>query len=162
MKKWLSFILVAQFFLRVNAQHTGANLYDPSANAADDIAAVVKKANSENKHVLLQAGGNWCSWCIEFNRFAHADFSIDSLLSKSFIVYHLNYSKENMNKAIFEKYGFPQRFGFPVFIILDANGNRIHTQNSGYLEQGKSYNKEKVLEFLSQWTPQALDPSSYK
>jgi hypothetical protein len=77
-------------------------------------------------------------------------------------VYHLNYSPDNLNKPIFEKYGFAQRFGFPVFIILDGNGNRIHTQNSAYLEEGKGYNKQKVLDFLNSWTPASLDPANYK
>jgi hypothetical protein len=65
------------------------------------------------------------------------------------------------NADIFKKYGFPNRFGFPVFLVLDGNGKLIHTQNSSYLEEAKSYNKRKVLEFFSEWRPQALDESSY-
>jgi thioredoxin-related protein len=162
MKKLFCFLFLSLFLLHSDAQTTDTKIYNPSANAEVDIASLVKLAKIEHKHVLLQAGGNWCSWCIEFNRFTHADSSIDSLLNKCFLIYHLNYSQENENKTIFAKYGYPQRFGFPVFIILDENGNRIHTQNSEYLEQGKSYNKQKVLEFLLNWTPQALEPSLYK
>jgi thioredoxin-related protein len=162
MKKILLIVFTAVFFINAKAQTTETKLYDVNANAENDIAAAVKKAKAENKNVLLQAGGNWCSWCIEFNKFSHANGSIDSLINKCFVVYHLNYSKENENKAIFAKYGYPQRFGFPVFIVLDANGNRIHTQNSEYLEQGRSYNQKKVFEFLLQWTPAAMDASLYK
>ncbi|HEV3250926.1 MAG TPA: thioredoxin family protein [Puia sp.] len=156
---WTWFTLLAMSSL---AQTEDVKLYDPLADASKEIAFAVKKAKAEHKHVLLQAGGNWCSWCIEFNRLARGDSSIDSLLNKCFIVYHLNYSKENQNRDVFTKLGYPQRFGFPVFIILDDNGNRIHTQNSEYLEQGKSYNKQVVINFLLQWSPQALDPSLYK
>jgi thioredoxin-related protein len=162
MKKYLLLVALSSFYIISRAQTAEPKLYNPSANAENDIAAAIKKAKAENKYVLLQAGGNWCSWCIEFNKFTHADGQIDSLLDKSFVVYHLNYSKENLNKSIFEKYAYPQRFGFPVFIILDANGNRMHTQNSEYLEQGRSYNKQKVYDFLVQWTPQAMDASLYK
>jgi thioredoxin-related protein len=137
-------------------------IYDPGANAAREISDAVKKALAEHKHVLLLAGGDWCSWCREFNRFVHADSSIDSLLGKCFVVYHLNYSEENKNLEIFARYGYPQRFGFPVFIILDGQGKQIHTQNSEYLEQGRSYSAKRVKDFLLQWTPQALDPSLYK
>jgi thioredoxin-related protein len=138
-------------------------LYDPYANATNDITAAVKRASAENKFVLIQAGGNWCSWCIEFARFCKADRSIDSLINASFVWYHLNYSKENENKEVFAKYGFPQRFGFPAFIILNGNGERIHTQSSEYLEDGKkSYDKEKVKSFLQNWTPAALDPKTYE
>jgi thioredoxin-related protein len=161
-KNYLLLFLMVYSILPSRAQSPGKKLYDPMANASADIAMVLKKARFENKHVLLQAGGNWCSWCIEFDRFVHADKQIDSLLNQCFVVYHLNYSEENMNKLVFADYGYPQRFGFPVFIILDRNGNRIHTQNSEYLEQGRSYSKQRVIDFLLQWTPQALDPSLYK
>jgi hypothetical protein len=77
------------------------------------------------------------------------------------VVVPVNYSKENKNEKVLEKLGFPQRFGFPVFVILDAKGNRIHTQNSAYLEADGGYNKEKVLGFFKQWSPAALDPKTY-
>ncbi len=137
-------------------------LYDPKADAAMDIEMAVKKAGAENKFVLIQAGGNWCGWCLEFARFCKADPAIDSIMNSSFVWYHLNYSKENMNKNIFAKYGFPQRFGFPVFLILNGKGEQIHTQSSAYLEDGgKSYDSKKVQEFLANWSPVALDPARY-
>ena len=137
-------------------------LYNPEANAAADIDAAIKRAVAENKFVLIQAGGNWCSWCIEFNRFSKADKQLDSIIKSSFVVYDLNYSKENMNENLFAQYGYAQRFGFPVFIILDGKGQRIHTQSSEYLEDGKkSYDQKKVLTFLEQWCPKALAPETY-
>ncbi len=161
MKKPLLLFFVLFFSIASFAQEK--KLYDPNADAAAGIEAAVKQAAAENKFVLIQAGGNWCKWCIEFNRFCKADAQIDSLLNSSYVIYHLNYSKENQNKPVFARYGFPQRFGFPVFIILDGKGQRLHTQNSAYLEDGKSsYDKEKVLEFLNAWTPKALDPAQYE
>jgi thioredoxin-related protein len=137
-------------------------LYNPAANAEKDIENAVIQAKAANKFVLLQGGGNWCKWCIEFARFCKADTQIDSILTKHFVWYHLNYSKENENKATFAKYGYPQRFGFPVFIILNAKGEKIHTQQSDFLEDGKkSYDKEKVITFLNNWCPTALNPSQY-
>src|SRR5271154_2778800 len=107
MKKYFLSLVFLLIIKSSQAQTKEAKIYDPSAKAENDIAAAIKKAKAENKHVLLQAGGNWCSWCIEFNKFVHANGSIDSLLNKCFVVYHLNYSKENENKAIFAKYGYP-------------------------------------------------------
>jgi len=138
------------------------HLYNPTANATEEIAKAVKLAKKENKFVLIQAGGNWCSWCLRFNKFVTDDPQLDSIVKASFVVYHLNYSKENLNKEVFAKYGYPQRFGFPVFIILNGDGSRLNTQNSGYLEEGKGYNKDKVFEFFKNWAPAALDAKSYK
>ncbi|RYF81594.1 MAG: thioredoxin family protein, partial [Chitinophagaceae bacterium] len=130
--------------------------------AKKDIAQAVARAKAEKKHVLIQAGGNWCTWCIEFARFAQATPAIDSVMNASFVWYHLNWSKENKNAPIFKKYDYAQRFGFPVFIILDGKGKRIHTQNSEYLEDGKkSYSPAKVQAFFEMWSPRALKPEMY-
>ena len=63
---------------------------------------------------------------------------------------------------MFAKYGYPQRLGFPVFIILNKKGERINTQSSEYLEDGKkSYDQQKVQSFLGLWTPKAVAPETY-
>src|SRR5438105_5893522 len=116
------FLVAIGFFLcvAVKAQSTDtAHLYNPNADAVKEIAAAVKKANAEHKFVLIQAGGNWCSWCKRFSITVANDAALDSVVNANFIVYHLNYSPENMNHDEFAKLGFPQRFGFPVLIVLD-------------------------------------------
>lgn len=159
-KKAILLVIVILFVANIFAQEN--KLYNPAANASADIDAAVKKAAAENKFVLIQAGGNWCSWCIEFARFSKADRQLDSAINSSFVWYDLNYSKENKNEILFAQYGYAQRFGFPVFIILDGKGRRIHTQSSEYLEDGKkSYDQKKVLNFLEQWSPKALAPETY-
>lgn len=145
----------------VNAQEK-PKLYNPEANAQADIQNAVKKAQAEGKHVFLQIGGNWCSWCIKFNKFTTTDTQIDSLFKASYVIVHVNYSKENQNLALLEKLHYPQRFGFPVFLILNEKGERIHTQNSAYLEKGDGYDKAKIMEFLGAWNKNALDPKQYK
>lgn len=163
MVKHLFFI--AGLFAVCNAKSQSidtAHLYNPNADAVKDIAATVKKAKAEHKFVLMQGGGNWCSWCKRFSITVAQDAKLDSIVNADFVVYHLNYSEENKNEKLYAKYGYPQRFGFPVFIILDENGNRIHTQNSAYLEEGKGYNHDKIAEFFEAWSPAALDPSNYK
>lgn len=142
---------------------TKFKLYKPEEKAEQEIAKAVKEAKAEGKHVFIQVGGNWCIWCARFNDFINSDKQIDSSVNAGYVLYHMNYSKENLNKELMAKYGYPQRFGFPVFLILDGNGKLIHTQNSGYLEDGKkSYDREKVLGFFNDWSPKALDPAQYK
>jgi len=137
-------------------------LYKPEENAEQKILEAVRQAKAESKYIFIQIGGNWCIWCARFNDFVTKDKSIDSLIKASYIVYHMNYSKENKNEKLMAKYNFPQRFGFPVFLILDANGKLIHTQNSSYLEEGKGYNGKTVSGFFNDWAPKAFDPKQYK
>ena len=47
-------------------------------------------------------------------------------------------------------------------IVLNGEGKRLHTQNTGNLEQDKAYNFEKVKSFLYNWRPDALNPEHYK
>jgi thioredoxin-related protein len=138
-------------------------LYTPAENAEQKIGEAIKQAKKEGKHVFIQVGGNWCIWCARFHDFVTTDKSIDSLIKTNYIVYHMNYSEENYNAKLLAKYGYPQRFGFPVFLILDGMGKLLHVQNSSYLEDGKkSYSKDNIIGFLKDWSPAAVDPKQYK
>jgi thioredoxin-related protein len=137
-------------------------LYNPAADVKKELAASLSKAKNDGKHVLIQVGGNWCIWCYRYEAFVKGDTVLKRLTDENYVVYHLNYSPENKNLATLKTLGFPQRFGFPVFVILDARGNRLHTQDSALLEKGKSYDADKVKSFLQAWTPKALDEKNYK
>lgn len=131
-------------------------IYHPEADARQQIEKAVAKAKAEQKHVFLQIGGNWCGWCRRFYELSASNDTLLNLLRDNYVVAHINYSPENKNLKVLADLGNPQRFGFPVFVILDANGNRLHTQNTEYLESGKGYSVEKVAGFLRQWSPDAL------
>lgn len=137
-------------------------IYNPDANAKADIKVAVKEAAASGKHVFLQIGGNWCPWCIKFHQFVENDAEISDFVQNNFVVVKVNYDPKNKNEEVLSDLGYPQRFGFPVFVILDGKGNRIHTQNSAFLEKDKGYDRDKVLRFYKNWSPTALDPKSYK
>lgn len=137
-------------------------VYNPGADASVDIRNAIEQAQNNNKHVFLQIGGNWCPWCIKFHNFVEADSEIKNYFGDNFEVVKVNYDRENKQEELLAKLGFPQRFGFPVFVILDAKGNRIHTQNSAFLEKDKNYDHDIVLKFLKNWSPAAINPKSYE
>lgn len=137
------------------------NLYNPHLDGKLQIKQAIELAKKNNKHVLIQVGGNWCPWCIRFHKLLKEVPKIDSLVQSFYIYVPLNYSRENKNEESLKQLEFPQRFGFPVLVILDQNGRRIHTQNSALLEKGQSYDTTKVFQFLQHWTPQAIDPNQY-
>lgn len=155
--------LCANTTLSAQEKHTLdlEHIYDPGADAAADLAAIQQQAAAAKKHILVQVGGNWCIWCKRFYKFTEEDSTLKSLQKRNFIVYHLNYSKENKNLPILQKLGYPQRFGFPVIVILDAKGNRLHTQDTGLLESADSYDEKKIAMLLKQWGPDALNPAYY-
>jgi thioredoxin-related protein len=142
----------------VCAQET-KKLYDPSLDGMKQVKEAIASAKTSGKHVLIQFGGNWCPWCIKFDAFCKADTEIAGLISKNYLPVKLNYSPENKNDEANSYLGNPERFGFPVLIIVDGKGKVLHIQDSGLLEEGQGYSKEKVIGFFKNWTAAALIPA---
>lgn len=147
----LAILLLAASYLL--AQTEAVTIYNPDADARADISVAVKLAKAENKHVLLQIGGNWCPWCIRLHEMESTDSQIDSLLKADYIRVLVNIPKEKDKRdpELMASLDNPQRFGFPVLVILNQEGKRIHTQDSWYLEQDKSYDREKLAHFFKMW-----------
>ncbi|MDV2446033.1 thioredoxin family protein [Elizabethkingia anophelis] len=131
--------------------------YHPEENAEAKIAELTALAKKENKNIMIQAGGNWCIWCLRFNNYVQTTPELKKLVDDNYIYYHLNYSPDNKNEKIFAKYGNPgDKYGYPVFIVLDKDGKQIHTQDSSVLEEGKGYSLDKVKKFFEDWKPKAM------
>lgn len=144
-----------------------AKVYDETINPDVQITEAVVKAKQDGKFVVAQLGGNWCKWCIRFARFVEADPEIKSLVDDNYEFIHVNYNPrneaDNLDKdataKALRRLGNPVRFGYPVLVVLDSEGNVIHTQDSGFLESGEGYDKEKVIRFFETWTPAAVASS---
>lgn len=161
MKKIFTLIISVILTATVFGQDKAAiNIYNPKADAKAEIAAAVVKAKAEKKHVFIQVGGNWCVWCIRFHDLVKATPELKNYLNENYETVLLNWSPENKNEEIMRKFNFPGRFGFPVFLILDGDGNLIHTQNSEYLEEGEGHSVKKILAFLKNWNYGALLPEN--
>lgn len=165
MKFILTFFAVLSISIASFAQTAtkpAISIYNPKANAQNDIDAAVSKAKKEKKHVFIQVGGNWCVWCIRFHDLVEATPELKKLLNDNYETVLLNYSQENKNEVILKKFNYPGRFGFPVFLVLDGDGKLIHTQNSAYLEEGNGHSVKKITEFLKNWNYAALQPENNK
>ena len=157
-------VLFVSLTLACAAQKTAneTRIYDPSADAAAALNEALRVADASGRHVLVQVGGNWCSWCLKLEKLFAGNDTIARILNEHYVFLRVNYSKENKNLRVLERLEFPQRFGFPVLVVLDAKGRRLHTQDSGLLEEGGQHSAEKVRTFLSKWTSTSLDPAPYR
>ena len=161
MKKIFLVLAVALFSMTAIAQEDAApkKVYDESINPLEQIDQAVAQARAEGKFVICQVGGNWCPWCLRFADFITKDSTINAVIEQNFVYIHVNYHPRKageVGKALMKRLNNAGRFGFPVFVVLDGQGNIIHIQDSGYLEEDKSYNTKKVLTFFQQWTPKAV------
>lgn len=147
-------------FFTADAQSNLKKVYDESLDPITQIDQALVKAGKEGKHVICQVGGNWCRWCLMFAEFITTDEDIKALIDKNFEYIHVNYDprkpKDETALKMLERLGNPERFGFPVLVVLDSKGNVIHTQDSSFLEEGNGYDKNKVMRFFSNWTPEAV------
>ncbi|WP_353145980.1 thioredoxin family protein [Chryseobacterium sp.] len=130
--------------------------YNPKADAQADIKKLIAQAKKEGKNIMIQAGGNWCIWCLRFNNFVQETPELKEIVDKNYLYYHLNFSPDNKNEKVFAQYDNPgEKFGYPVFIVLDKNGKMIKVQQSDVFEEGKGYSKDKVKDFFNTWKPKA-------
>jgi len=130
------------------------NIFDPTRDAAKDIEQAVAEAARTGKRVLVDVGGNWCSWCHEMERYFEAHADLRSLRDRNFVTVKVNWSPENKNEAVLSKY--PKISGYPHLFVLDKDGALLQSQDTGKLEDGKrSYDLEKFITFLKEWSPPA-------
>ena len=164
MKKIFAIIVLAAalFTIAADAQEATTapkRVYNEQINPLEQIDQALAQARDEGKFVICQVGGNWCPWCLRFAEFITTDSTINALIEQNFVYIHVNYHPRKATEwsaAMMKRLNNPGRFGFPVFVVLDEQGNVLHIQDSSFLEEGKGYNKDKVLRFFRNWTPAAV------
>ncbi|MFN8414135.1 MAG: thioredoxin family protein [Anaerolineales bacterium] len=128
------------------------NIYDPARNPADDLQQAIVLAQKENKHIMLELGGNWCIWCKYMDEFYANHPDILKLRAENYVLVKVNYSEENTNDGFLSQ--FPSAPGYPHIYILDSDGTLLHSQDTAELEDGKSsYVPEVFIAFLEKWAP---------
>lgn len=132
-------------------------VYDEGLEGMAQIDEALEEARGSERLLICQVGGNWCPWCLRFAKFITEDEEIAKVVKENFVYIHVNTSKENKNHEALKRLGNPGRFGYPALVILDHEGRVIHIQNSAYLEEGKGYDRKKVLEFFQNWTINAIE-----
>jgi thioredoxin-related protein len=144
-------VVVTAFALHTRAQspYTPITKYDPKRDAAQDIRDAAAEAKRTNRRVLLEVGGEWCSWCHHMDDFFAAHADLTALRDKNFVTVKINFSEENQNKEVLAQYSAIA--GYPHLFVLDAEGKLVHSQDTSVLEDSKSYNLERFTNFLTYW-----------
>ncbi len=154
MKRIIQSLIALLCVLSVNAQTVKP--YDESIDPMTQIDTALTEAKASDKFVVCQVGGNWCRWCLMFADYIKNDEEIAKVISDNFVFIHVNYPRSGAADDLMKRLGNPGRFGYPVLVVLDGEGNVVHIQDSSYLEDGNTYDKKKVLRFFNNWTPTAM------
>ena len=123
--------------------------FDPKRDPAQDLKAAITQAKATHRRILLDVGGEWCTWCKYFDSFFEQNGTLRQYRDEHFVVVRVNFSKENENKAFLSHY--PKVPGYPHLFVLENDGSFLYSQNTSELEQGKGYNLQAVSKFLRAW-----------
>jgi hypothetical protein len=77
--------------------------------------------------------------------------NLTKLRDTNYLTVKINFSKENENEKFLGQY--PKIPGYPHLFVLESNGKLLHSQFTGDLEEGQSYNLQKFTKFLEAWAP---------
>ncbi len=125
--------------------------FDPARDAQRDVDTAVAVAKAAHKRVLVDVGGEWCVWCHILDRFIAENADIAALRDANFVWVKVNWSPQNRNAALLSRW--PKIAGYPHLFVLDGEGKLLHSQDTGELEAGKSYDKARFARFLREWAP---------
>ena len=125
--------------------------YDPKRNAGQDIQEAVKEAQRNHKRILLEVGGDWCSWCHILDNFFDTHSELIQLRDKNFVTVKINFSEENENKEVLTRYG--EIPSYPYIFVLESDGKLLLSKDTSALENGKSYDLQRLTAFLKEWAP---------
>lgn len=153
----VSFLLVlAQAHCQENAsnQRTQREKFDPTRDPEKDLAAAVERASKSGQQILLDVGGEWCSWCHKLDAFFQENKDVAAFLHQHFVVVKVNFSKDNPNEKFLSQ--FPVIKGYPHLFVLGPDGKLLHSQSTGELESGDHHDHDKVFAFLKKWAPASV------
>lgn len=123
--------------------------FDPSRDPAEDVRQAIAEAQRAHKRIILDVGGEWCSWCHILDRFYAAHADLLALREQAFVWTKVNWSPQNQNKAFLSRY--PAIKGYPHLFVLERDGTLLRSQDTSLLEEGPSYNLDKMTAFLKNW-----------
>lgn len=125
--------------------------FDPKRDAARDLETALNMARATGRRVLVDVGGEWCTWCHILDRFFTTNVDLKRLRDQWYVVLKINWSPENTNTALLKRW--PAIKGYPHFFVLDVDGRLLHSQDTSALESGKSYDPAAMRAFLVRWAP---------
>lgn len=133
-------------------------VYDEKADAKKQIADALAVAKRENQRVLIQWGGNWCTWCIALHHLYETDRAVSNKLMYEYQVVYVDIGKSDKNMDLAKAYGADlQKSGVPFLTVLDAEGKALANQETESLEatavEGQekkvAHDPKKVMDFLT-------------
>ncbi len=127
-----------------------SQVYDHSRDPFSDGRAALQLARNTHRKVLIEVGGNWCSWCHELDSFLSKHPSLRTRLHEIFVLLKVNVDESGNTEKFLS--AFPKALGYPHMYITDSNGSILFSQDTAeFLHNGK-YSEQRFHDFLARWS----------
>lgn len=146
-----AFLLTALMTMAAGAQSPAEMKYDAKADPQADFQVALSRASKNGKNILMDVGGEWCSWCHRMDKFLVDNAELSELLASHYVLVKVNFSEENKNEQFLKNY--PDIDGYPHIFVFSPSGKRLISKSTGDLEEGKSYDLGRFKEFLTRYAP---------
>jgi len=123
--------------------------YDANRNPNADGRAALKLAKDTQRKVLIEVGGDWCSWCHILDRFIRDHPDVESRLHETFVLLKVNVSDVNDNAEFMAS--LPPAMGYPHMYVTNSNGDVLHSQDTAEFLVNKKYSEVRFMAFLDRW-----------
>lgn len=123
--------------------------YDPQRDAFKDGAAAIELATDTNRRILIELGGDWCTWCHKLDKFFDDNPDLKKRLHETFVMLKINVSEENDNAEFLKS--FPKSLGYPHMYVSEKNGSVLHSQDTAEFEKNGEYSRQAFSLFFNRW-----------
>lgn len=156
----LMVILFTTFFLITPASAISADnlpkyskVYDEKSDPFKDANAAIKLAKETQRNLLIEIGGNWCSWCKKMDAFLLKNPDVYKKLHDEYVLLKVSVSDSNENEAFMKS--LPPVLGYPHMYISTSSGKMILSKDTAELLEDEQYSKVQWLAFLNKWQSSA-------
>ncbi|WP_057829910.1 thioredoxin family protein [Colwellia sp. TT2012] len=132
---------------------TYSKVYDEQRDPFKDAVAALALAKETNRQVLIEIGGNWCSWCHKMDSFLAKNPEVYQALHSQYVLLKINVSDSNENNDFMKS--LPPVLGYPHMYVSTAQGKMILSKDTAELLADNNYSKSQWLRFLSDWSVSA-------
>ena len=126
-----------------------SKVYDDQRDPFKDANAALALAKKTNRNVLIEIGGNWCSWCHKMDAFLLKNPNVYKALHSKYVLLKISVSDTNENDDFMKS--LPPVLGYPHMYVSTATGKMLLSKDTAELQDNNGYSTEYWLNFLRQW-----------
>jgi thiol-disulfide isomerase/thioredoxin len=124
--------------------------YDPSRNAAADVAAVLAQSARDHREILLDFGADWCPDCVVLHRLL-ATAAVQQVLRQRYHLVSIDVGQFDHNLDVAGRYVNLDDAGIPALVVLAPTGAVRFASDDGSFANARTMTAGQVRAFLVRW-----------